>query len=81
MVIADPVQGGSSDIASCHGSSYPEAQNGYSQAEYIFDWRSSQYQVTGFTTEEVDKKSICRNNSNVHVGFKSKLKTFILIKL
>ena len=49
MVIADPVQGGSSDIASCHGSSYPEAQNGYCQAEYIFDWRSLQYLVTGFT--------------------------------
>ena len=44
----------------------------------IFDWRNSQYKTIGYITEDVNKQSICKNNSNVQevIGFKTKSKAF-----
>ena len=61
-------------------TAFHECLNVGKTSEYgnIFDWRSSQYTVIGFITEDVNKQSICKNNSNVHeiIGFRTKSQAF-----
>ena len=60
-------------------SAYHNCKNiGRKEYGNIFNWRSSQYEVIGYITEDVDKQLICKNNSNVHeiIGFRTKSKAF-----